>query len=107
MGLPRALRVSVTCFELELLGNNIESPLDLSVFRYSPMHELTVGTARNTSKLGESLKDEPCHLNLSGKPKNFLAEVVSEIHGGEESIVLRLLSRSQRYMPHTQNKLLG
>ena len=49
------------CFELELLGNNIESPLDLSVFRYSPMHELTVGTARITYKLEESLKDETRH----------------------------------------------
>ena len=69
MGLPRVLRVSVMCLELELLGNNIESPLDLRVFQYSPMHELTVGTARITYKLEESLKDEPRHLNLSGKAK--------------------------------------
>ena len=107
MGLPRVLRVSVMCSELELLGNNIESPLGLSMFRYSPMHELTVGTARITYKLEESLKDEPRHLDLSGKPKIFLAKVVLEICGGEESIMLRLPSRSQIYMAHTQNKLPG
>ena len=71
------------------------------------MHELTVGTARITYKLEESLKDEPRHLNLSGKAKIFLAEVVLEICGGKESMMLRSPSRSQIYMAHTQNKLLG
>ena len=68
---------------------------------------MIVGTARITYKLGEPLKDEPRHLDLSGKAKIFLAEVVLEICGGKESMMLRLPSRSQRYMPHTQNKLLG